>query len=105
MTEKLEYLIPRRIDQGYQFVPGWGLRQAGVVVASVAVGAVIGLIAHLLRLPAPVQVVPGILLGGAGVMAARPLPDGSTLMDLLAAARDWSRRPKQYLYNWSREDV
>jgi len=100
----LEYLIPRAIRQGYEFAPGWGLVQVGAVLVGLLIGGLLFLTLHLLRAPVFVQVFPLILGGGLGVLVARPLMDGSTVLDLLAAYRDWSRRPKRYLYDWGRDD-
>ena len=101
---QLEYLIPRRIDQGYQFFPGWGVRQVAAVLTGLAAGLLIGVVTHLLHLPVLVQVFPLILGGGLGAVVARPQPDGSTVLDLAAAFRSWSGRPKRYLYDWSKDD-
>lgn len=108
-TNELEYLIPRRINQGYEFAPGWGLRQVAAVLIGLAGGVLIWFVmhfwlTHLFRVPLFVQVLPPILGGGLGVVVARTQPDGSTVLDLLTAARSWSKKQKRYLYDWSRDD-
>ena len=111
----LSYLVPRRISQGFEFAPGWGVRQVTVLVAFVAVGLAAALTAYLAT-RSMAAVLPLALAGGAGYALGKPMPDGSTMLDWLAAARAWAggwrglvtgagRRRNLWLYDWSREDV
>jgi hypothetical protein len=100
----LEYLIPRRINQGFEFAPGWGLVQAATAAAGLLLGAGWFLGGGALHLAVPGRLLPALVVGGIGIMAARPMPDGSTPLDLVGAFRGWLKRPKRYLYDWSLDD-
>jgi hypothetical protein len=99
------YLIPRRITQRFEFAPGWGIQEAATVAAGAAAGGLLLLLASLFGLNPGFRLLPPVLVLGASVFAARPLPDGTTLLDLLGAARAFSRSRKLYLYDFSRDDV
>ncbi len=111
----LSYLVPRRISQGFEFAPGWGVRQVKVLVAFVAVGLAVAALAYLAT-RSMAAVLSLALAGGAGYAVGKPMPDGSTMLDWLAAARTWAggwrgmatgagRRRNLWLYDWSREDI
>jgi hypothetical protein len=107
--EKLEYIIPRRIRQGYEVAPGWGKKQSLVLVAGL-VSAVLLFIAlhlvsaHLLRLPIFVQLFPPFIVLGSGFLVATPQLDGSTILERIENWQTWSKRQKLYLYDWSKDD-
>ncbi|MDA8336033.1 MAG: hypothetical protein M0Z41_13800 [Peptococcaceae bacterium] len=104
-SPETEYLIPRPVRQGYEFVPGWGIVQVVAVLIGLAAGILIAAILHLLRAPVLVQVFPIAGFGGLGVVVAKPLMDGSTVLDLLISYRAWAHKTKRYLYDWARDDI
>jgi hypothetical protein len=99
------YLIPRRITQRFEFAPGWGIPEAATVLVGAAAGGLLLLFASVLGLNPALRLLPATFLVVAAVFAARPLPDGTTLLELLAAARAFARSRKLYLYDFSREDA
>ncbi len=106
--ERLEYIIPRRIRQGYEFAPGWGTKQVIVLAIGLVAAGMVFLMLRLLGrsiyLPLFVQVLPPVLVAIAGFGTAMPQLDGSTILERIENWRSWSKCQKLYLYDWSRDD-
>ncbi len=106
--QEYEYIIPRRIRQGYEFAPGWGVKQVVCLLAGLAAGALLFLAvrlpAHLLHMPIFIQLFPPIIVAGVGFVAAMPQMDGSTIFERIVNWQAWAKRQKLYLYDWSRDD-
>ncbi len=106
---ELEYIIPRRIRQGYEFAPGWGVKQVICLLAGLVAGVLLFLairllVIHHLRIPIFFQVFPPLIVAGAGVIATMPQMDGITVLERIENWQAWSKRQKLYLFDWSRDD-
>ncbi len=99
------YLIPRRITQRYELFEGWGWPEVLSALAGLGIGALLSLLATLLRLPLALCVLPGILAGGTGIAIARPMPTGENLLTFLRSARAYTRTRRFYLYDFGRDDA
>lgn len=99
------YLIPRRITQGYELFPGWTGREIKLVAAALVLGALLFLLAGLLRLPLALHIgLPLVIVAGTAA-AVRPRPTGESLLDEWLRIFAYSRARRLYLYDFGRDDV
>ena len=98
-----EYLIPRRIPRGFQFIPGVGLKEAAFAAGGLAVAFIfwwgLGQVGFPLIYRGFLGVIPLLL----GVGLALPIED--------THGWEWSRdvlafrqRPKTLHFDWSADD-
>lgn len=97
------YLVPARITLRREAMPGVGGREIAAGAVGVAVGVAAFMLLGLLGLPLPIQALAGLLPAGVGVGLAAPLPDGSHLLDLALAVRDFRGRRKMYFFDHRRD--
>lgn len=102
--DRPRYLIPKPTRRTYEVMPGWGLVEFGLIGAGAAAGACLAGIGALIGLPIPILGVAFILPAAAGGALAFPPPTGEPLYREVLAARDYLRRPKRYVYDWTRGD-
>lgn len=99
------YLIPKPIQRKYELFPGWGMVQAGIVVAGIASGALFGWGISFLAGAIP-GIVVFVALAAIGGALAFPPPGGiePPLYQKLQAWRGYTRTPKKWLYDWNSSD-
>lgn len=102
--ERPRYLIPKPTRRSYEVMPGWGLMEFSLIGAGAGVGAVLAGIAALVGLPIPIMGIVFVLPAAAGGALAFPPPVGEPLYRQVLAARDYLRRPRTYVYDWTRGD-
>ncbi len=102
------YLIPRRITQRWEIIPGsgWGWAEIGVAAVGLLVGGVLLGLAWLLRAPLWLLALLLILPTGAGVGVAQPMPvTGESGLVMLQQMRQYFQSRRLYLYDIGRDDV
>lgn len=99
------YLIPRRITQRWEMFAGIGWRELAVLGIGLLAGALLFGLASLVGLPLAIRAILVILPPGVAFMAARPLPTSESLLDMLLAWHDFSKRRHLYLYDFGRDDA
>ncbi len=100
----LRYLIPRRIPQRAEIVPGIGGQEMVVMAIAVLLAALWGVAAWLLHVNLLILVLPIMLLLGGSFFLVKPLPDGTNLWALVLGMREFLTHPRRYLYAWDQED-
>ena len=103
-SQSTRYLIPRRITQRWEVLPGWGWTQLGAVGVGLGVGVVLALLAWVLHLPLWLLALVVLLPAGSGAGIAMPMPTGGSMLDLLLDARAYGRRRHFYLRDMGKED-
>ncbi|MHB1957089.1 MAG: hypothetical protein ACYCOU_25515 [Sulfobacillus sp.] len=100
------YLIPKPISKKYELFPGsgWGLVEAGIVVAGLIAGALLFLFATLLGLPIIVRLVLAALTIAIGGALAFPPPQGEPAYQIVLRWRNYQRQPHRYVYDWTVSD-
>jgi len=98
------YLIPKPITRQYELFPGWGLAEAGLVVASVMAGAVVFGLASLVGLPVGLRIVFPVALVAVGVGLAFPPPMGEPAYRVVQRWWAYQHQPHRYLYDWTASD-
>ena len=100
------YLIPRRITQRYELFPGWGWPEVLAALAGVALGGLVFGLLSLLNVPLVARLLPALLLAGAVVGIARPMPvTGESALAMLLQARSFFRARQIHLYDIGRDDA
>ncbi len=99
------YLIPRRITQRWEILPGWGWRELGSAGVGLGIGALLFAVASLAGLPLWLRALLVIVAAGCGVGLAMPMATGGSMLDMLLDARAYGRTRHQYLYDFGRDDV
>lgn len=102
--ERPRYLIPKPTRRSYEVMPGWGLVEFGLVGVGAAIGALFAGLALWVGLPIPLAAVVFVFPAAIGGALAFPPPTGEPLYHQVLAARDYLRRPKVYVYDWTRGD-
>ena len=103
------YLIPRRITQRWEILPGWGWRELGSAGMGLGVGTVLLLLSLLLPAGGGWGIAGRTLLvllpagGGAGL--AMPMATGGSMLDMLQGARAYGRTRHFYPYDFGRDDA
>jgi hypothetical protein len=103
MTD-LRYLIPRRIPQRLEMVPGVGGEELQVLAAAALLSVLWAVAAWWRQVPMLGMLLPGVLLCGAAFFLVRPLADGSNLWTLALSIHHYLTCPRRHLYAWDRED-
>jgi len=98
------YLIPKPISQRYELFPGWGLAQAGLVLAGVGAGAVMFGGLTLVHGPVALRLIGLALPIGLAGSLAFPPPNEPPLYQRLQAGLRYRQRPKRFLYDWTAGD-
>lgn len=100
------YLIPKPIATQYELFPGsgWGLREAGIVVAGLVAGALLFFLATLLGLSVPVRLVLAVILVGLAGALAFPPPLGEPAYQVIIRWRQYRRQPHRYMFDWNASD-
>ena len=104
-AQTVRYLIPRRIQQTWEIMPGWGWTQIGAVGVGLGVGIVLAELAWLIHLPLWIVALLALLPAGAGAGIAMPMAIGGSMLDLLLDARAYGRTRHRYLYDIGRADT
>lgn len=99
------YLIPRRITQRWEIMPGWGWRELASAGIGLATGAVLFALASLIGLPLIIRLLLLLLPAGSLTYLAMPLAMGGSMLDLILAFRAYSRTRHLYLYDLGRDDA
>lgn len=100
----VRYLIPRRIMQRWEVMPGWGWRQIAALGVGLGVGAVLALLGWLIHLPIWLLVLLVLLPAGSGAGVAMPMPTGGSMLDLLLDAQAYGQAKHFYLFDLRKED-
>lgn len=99
------YLIPRRITQRWELMPGWGWRELGATGIGFAIGAALFALAALLRLPLAVHFLLLLAPTGCAAYMAMPMALGGSFLDMVLAWRAYARTRHLYLYDLGRDDT
>ena len=103
MTD-LRYLIPRRIPQRLEMVPGVGGEELQVLAAAALLSVLWAVAAGWWQANMLGMLLPGAVSCGAAFFLVRPLPDGTNLWTLALSIHHYLTRPRRHLYAWDRED-
>ena len=95
------YLIPKPIQRQYEFFPGWGWRQIGLVLAGGIAAVLWFLITSLLRLPVLLRLLPALVPLAAGAGLAFPPPNERPLYERLLAGARFRNAPRRFVYDWN----
>ncbi len=99
------YLIPRRITQRWELVPGWGKPELLICLTGAAGSAGLVGISSLIGLPIYVVALLGLLPLGVAVLLVMPQPTGGCFVDMLLAQRAYMATRKLYLFDFGRDDT
>ena len=100
------YLIPKPISKKYELFPGsgWGLPEAGIVAAGVAVAGLVFLLLTLIGVPVVVRLFITVVIAASGVGFAFPPPLGEPLYRVGQRWWQYQHQPHRYLYDWTASD-
>ena len=101
----MRYLIPKRITQRYEFMPGWGFPEVGLVLGGFAAGIALYLLLGLFGLPLALRIFLAILIALAAFAAANPVAIGQRPIDLITDWRGWTKTQRLYMYDLGRDDT
>ncbi len=108
-TQSSRYLIPRRITQRWEILPGWGWRELGAAGVGLGIGAVLLLLSLLLPTGGGWGIAGRSLLvllpTGCGVGLAMPMVAGGSMLDMLLDARAYGRTRHLYPSDFGRDDT
>lgn len=103
------YLIPRRITQRWEILPGWGWRELGAAGVGLGGGIVLLLLSLLLPTGGGWGIAGRTLLvllpAGSGAGLAMPTSAGGSMLNMLLDARRFGRTRHMYLYDFGRDDA
>ena len=105
MVDTSRYLIPRRITQRWEMLPGWGWRELGAAGVGLGVGVLLFVAASLIGLPLWLRALLAIIGLGSGVGLGMPMATGGSMLDMLLEARTYGRTRHLYLYDLGRDDA
>lgn len=106
VEERRPYLIPGRITQRLEILPGWGWFELKAIGAALLGGLLLSGLAGLLGLPLLLRFFLILALPGGMAAVARPATvKGESPLTLLLAFRDYARRQRRYLYDFGRDDA
>jgi hypothetical protein len=105
MAEMSRYLIPRRITQRWEILPGWGWRELAAAGVGLGVGVVLFAAASLIGLPLWLRALLVVVAVGCGVGLAMPMATGGSMLDMLLDSRAYGRTQHLYMYDLGRDDV
>jgi len=98
------YLIPKPISQRYELFPGWGLAEAGLVLAGVAAGGLVFAGLSLVHGPVALRLIGLALPIGLAGFLAFPPPNEPPLYQRLQAGLRYHQRPQRFVYDWTAGD-
>ncbi len=100
------YLIPKPIAKQYELFPGsgWGLPEAGIVVAGVGLAGVVFWVLTLCGVPVVVRLVVAIVIAASGVGIAYPPPLGEPFFRVGQRWWQYQHHPHRYLYDVTQSD-
>lgn len=103
--EQHPYLIPRAIRTRFHFFPAFGVFEFLALIAGLAVGGILQFIVqHLTFIPLSVAARLGVrffffaLPPGSVYLLVKPSMGGASMLQQLKDWREWSHRPKLYLF-------
>ena len=99
------YLVPRRINQRWEILPGWGSLQLGAAGVGLATGVLLFAAASLAGLPLWLRALLVIVAEGCGVGLAMPMATGGSMLAMLLDSRDYGRTRHMYYYDLGRDDA
>jgi hypothetical protein len=94
------YVIPKNISSRIEFFPGFGMKEVGIMLIGIVIGACIGAIGWFIE-GSPLWFGLIVPAGAFGFFLGKPNPrTGRNILDILKDQRDYKSKPQRYFYRY-----
>lgn len=96
-----QYIIPKNVKSRFELIPGIGLKEVGIMLVGICIGASLGGLIYLIFKAKVALFIVTVFFGAIGFFIAKPHPvTGKNAIDLLKDIRDFKSKPRRYYYQF-----